>query len=153
MGSDREPFFGKRDDRAPNAAFGARVIAAYARVARFFVWACVLAIVVLSLVPGSMRPHTPMPGRMEHFVAYAGAGLFLALGYQSARQRMLGWLCLAAGSGLFEILQNFTPDRGPSAYDALASAGGLTVGLLVGALAAALAFHWLCHCGVKNAVE
>ena len=111
------------------------------RIARVLAFACIAAIAVLSLVPGAERPHTGMPGRAEHFVAYGGTGFLLALGYLGWRQRLIAWIGLAAASGVFEILQNFIPGRSPSLFDALASSGGLTCGMAVGViLTAALAF-------------
>ncbi len=41
---------------------------------RILAWTSVLAIVILSVVPGHIRPHAGLPGRFEHFTAYAGAG-------------------------------------------------------------------------------
>jgi hypothetical protein len=87
----------------------------------------------LSLVPGDARPHTGLPGRGEHFIAYAGTGLLYALGYWELRQRMLALICLAIASGAFEVLQNFVPGRSPSPVDALVSAYGAAFGLLLGA--------------------
>jgi VanZ family protein len=95
---------------------------------------------VLSPVPGDERLQTDLPGRAEHFIAYAGTGFFLALGYHGWRPRVVVWIRLAAASGMFEILQNFIPGRSPSLLDALASSGGLTLGMACGvALTAALA--------------
>ena len=111
------------------------------RIARPVAIACVAAIAVLSLVPGAERPHTGLPGRAEHFIAYAGTGVFIALGYVGRRQRVLAWTGLAAASCLFELLQNFVPGRSPSLYDALASASGLTCGMAVGVLLTA-ALAW-----------
>jgi VanZ family protein len=108
-----------------------------ARAARVLAWICVAAITVLSLVPGALRPHTFLPGRVEHFVAYAGTGFFFALGYLDVRLRVFAWLGLAIASGVFEILQNFVPGRSPSSLDALASTGGLTFGLAMGLAAEA----------------
>ncbi len=111
------------------------------RFARSAAFACVAAIAFLSLVPGAERPHTGLPGRAEHFIAYAGTGVFVALGYISWRYRRIAWLGLAAASCLFELLQNFVPGRSPSLFDALASSGGLTCGMAVGALLTA-ALAW-----------
>ncbi len=104
------------------------------RTARILAGLCVVAIVILSLVPGDVRPHTGIfSGRVEHFIAYAGTGFFLAFGYRRKRERLLAWMGLAAASAVFEAAQHFIPGRSPSPLDALASAGGLTVGLLVAA--------------------
>ena len=110
-----------------------------ATLARLSAWACIAAIAALSLIPGVLRPHTLLPGWGEHFIAYAGTGIFLALGYLDLRQRLVACVGLAAASGVFEILQNFIPGRSPNPFDALASVSGLILGLALGAaLAAAL---------------
>ena len=99
---------------------------------RILGWVCVVAIAVLSLVPGDTRPYIISSGRTEHFMAYAGAGFFFAWGYCGLRERLLAWVGLSIASCLFEILQNFVPGRTLSALDALASTSGLTFGLLSG---------------------
>jgi len=103
------------------------------QIVRVLAWACLAAIASLSLVPGNLRPHSILPGQAEHFIAYAVAGSLLALAYGSTRERILGWLCVSIASGGFEMFQNFIPERGPSVWDALASVGGLTFGILLGA--------------------
>ena len=40
------------------------------------------AIVVLSVVPPTLRPETGLPHGIEHFVIYWGTGLAFALGYE-----------------------------------------------------------------------
>jgi VanZ family protein len=102
--------------------------------ARIIAWVCTGVILVLSLLPGSERPHTGAPGRVEHFIAYCGTGLFFGLAYRSSGERLSIWAMLAAISGLMEIAQKFIPARSPSVFDAIASTGGVTVGLLLGAL-------------------
>ena len=97
-------------------------------------WTCVVAIAVLSLLPGGDRPHTGLPGRAEHFIAYAGTGFLFALGYSDLRHRFMAWAGLAIASCVFEVLQNFVPGRSPSPLDALASTSGLTLGLVLGAI-------------------
>lgn len=105
---------------------------------RLLAWTCLLAIVVLSLVPGSARPHTGAAGWMEHFMAYSGAGFCFALGYARLHQRLLVGIVLALGSAVLEVLQNFAPQRYPALHDSLAGIGGVTLGLFVGALVASL---------------
>ena len=119
------------------------------RIAHVLAFACIAAIAVLSLLPGAERPHTGAPGRFEHFVAYGGTGFLLALGYLGRRQRLVAWISLAGASGVFEILQNFIPGRSPSLFDALASTGGLTLGMAVGVILTA-ALAWDRADGVLN---
>lgn len=112
--------------------------ASSATIFRVLAWACVPTIAILSLVPGAARPHTDLPGLAEHSIAYAGTGFFFALGYIGLQQRLCAWIGLAIAACVFEILQRFSPGRSPSLFDALASIGGLTLGLAVGAAAAAV---------------
>ncbi len=107
-------------------------------IARPLAWACVVAIAVLSLVPGDTRPHTGLPGRAEHFIAYAGTAFFFALGYRGLHQRILALIGLAIASGAFEVLQSFVPGRSASSLDALASTSGAAFGLLLGAILSAI---------------
>jgi VanZ family protein len=100
-------------------------------------WGCFCVIAILSLVPGSERPHTFLHARLEHFAAYAGTGFFFVTAYQGRRERWLAWIGLAFASVLFEILQKFVPGRSSNALDALASSLGATFGMLVGAYVSA----------------
>ena len=104
------------------------------RWVRALAWLCVFAITVLSLLPGEERPHTGLPGRLEHAMAYAGTSFLFWFGYSDPRHRLLIWIGLAIASGLFEALQNFIPGRSPSILDALASTLGLTFGFMGAAL-------------------
>jgi VanZ family protein len=108
------------------------------RHSRFGLWACLLAIILLSLLPGDMRPQSPAPGELEHFMAYFGAGLLIAMRYPSPKLRLIFWAATAMLSCILEILQQFVPGRVPEANDSLVSSFGLTIGLL---LAAALLDH------------
>jgi hypothetical protein len=108
------------------------------RLARIATWTGIVAITILSLLPGSMRPHTGLPGQVEHFLAYACTGLAASFGYLSFRQRIVFWTALGAASGFFELIQAWIPDRSSDVRDALASTIGLTAGLLLGTGFAAL---------------
>jgi hypothetical protein len=103
------------------------------RTAQYVTWICIAIIIILSLLPGGERPHTGLSGKLEHIIAYAGTGVFAAIGYQLARQRLAFWLAMVILSFMLELLQQYVPGRGPSIYDALSSSSGLTIGLLIGA--------------------
>ncbi|HMF06603.1 MAG TPA: VanZ family protein [Methylocella sp.] len=100
------------------------------RVAPLAGFAGIAAITILSLVPGSERPHTGLPGHAEHFAAYACTGFALSVAYLGLRERLIFWFGLAMASGVFEILQRWIPGRSPEIRDALASTFGLTTGLV-----------------------
>jgi hypothetical protein len=122
--------------------FAGTLVPLLMRVARMAGWAGIAAITILSLVPGSERPHTGLPGQAEHFAAYACTGFALSLAYHGLRERLIFWFVLATASGVFEILQIWIPGRDAKIQDALASTFGLTTGLVLGAMAAAGSPRW-----------
>jgi hypothetical protein len=79
-----------------------------ARAAGFF---GVLAIIVLSLVPGTYRPHTGLPGVAEHFIAYCLTAFAFALGFRSSASRVVIALVLTLLAGSMEVLQLWVPGR------------------------------------------
>ena len=111
------------------------------RLAQLAAWAGIAFITILSLVPGTLRPHTGFPGQAEHFAAYALISLALGFAYLRIRERIAVWTGLGAASVIFEVLQTWIPGRSPTMGDALASAMGLSSGLVLGAILAALAWQ------------
>ena len=103
-------------------------------IARVIGLFCVLAIIVLSLVPGVDRPHTGLPGKVEHFIAYCSTGTLFALGFWSIGSRVVIALGLTLLAGLMEILQMWVPGRHPAIADAVASSMGGLVGIALGGL-------------------
>jgi VanZ family protein len=88
-------------------------------------------IVVLSLVPGMLRPDTGMEPWMEHFAAYSLVGVAFGLGL---RYRGLAIICggaLSVVAGLLEELQHFSPGRHPEISGFLASSAGAWTGLML----------------------
>lgn len=105
----------------------------YRVVWRILGWVALLAIVVLSLVPGSERPHTGAPTFTEHIAAYIVAGTFLSIGYCSTSRRNISlWFLLLLLAGILETLQMLVPGRNPRVVDFLASGAGAAAGVLVG---------------------
>lgn len=103
-----------------------------APLARIGFWLCVAIIVWLSLIPGSMRPHTGASGHFEHFIAYAGTGFLFAPG-STLRQRLAAAIGLAALSASVEIAQLFIPGRTGEFGGFFYSSLGAFLGLLLGA--------------------
>ena len=103
------------------------------RLSRPAFWLCVGVILYLSLVPGTMRPHTGASGHFEHFMAYAGTGAI----FVPARSRM-ALLCAAVGlswlSGAVEIAQLWIPGRTGEIPGFVWSSAGAWLGLLAGCL-------------------
>jgi VanZ family protein len=77
---------------------------------------------------------TGFPGRLEHFVAYAGSAAIAMAGYGVSRGgfQIIGGFW--AYAGLLEYLQHFSPGRHPSIADFAASALGVFCGGRAGAL-------------------
>ncbi|HZM08327.1 MAG TPA: VanZ family protein [Methylocella sp.] len=108
-------------------------------VARVFGLFCVLAIIVLSLVPGVDRPHTGLPGEAEHFIAYCSTGTAFALGFWSRGSRIMVALGLTLLAGLMEIMQLWVPGRHSAIADAVVSSTGGLLGIALGGLLLGLA--------------
>ena len=104
---------------------------------RVLTWCCVIILPVLSLLPAQHLVRTGLPGRLEHFVAYAGSAALAMAGYGMSRGgfQIIGGFW--AYAGLLEYLQHFSSGRHPSIADFAASA----LGALCGGLASALLLH------------
>ena len=103
---------------------------------RALTWCCVVLLAVLSLLPAKDMVRTSLPGRVEHFIAYAGSAAIAMAGYGATRGavQIIGGFWVYAG--VLEYLQHFSPGRHPAIGDFAASAlgavcGGLAVGLLL----------------------
>lgn len=86
---------------------------------------------VLSVLPGSDRPHTGFSGNLEHAVAYAlsaGATRLCLFGV-SSRMQLVGF---SLASGLFEIAQIWIPGRSAGLDNWAASTAGALAGILAG---------------------
>lgn len=108
-----------------------RTISARDAAARLAFLACLAIIALLSIVPGQLRPHTGLHGRLEHTMAYAVAGFFLGLAYSGRNKRLLAFMGVAALSFLLELFQLYVPERSSNVLDAFASDAGLFAGLMV----------------------
>jgi VanZ family protein len=101
---------------------------------RVLTWCCVILLPVLSLLPAQHMVRTGFPGRLEHFVAYAGSAAIAMVGYGASRGGMQIIGGFWAYAGILEYLQHFSPGRHPSIADFAASA----LGALCGGFASAL---------------
>jgi VanZ family protein len=102
---------------------------------RVLTWCCVILLAVLSLLPAEEMVRTGLPGRLEHFVAYAGSAAIAVVGYGASRGgvQMIGGFWVYAA--ILEYLQHFSPGRHPAIGDFAASAfGALCGGLLIALL-------------------
>ncbi len=101
----------------------------------------VLGIIILSLVPGVDRPHTGLPGEVEHFIAYCLTASALALGFRPLVFRVVLAIGLSLLAGSMEIFQYWVPGRHPAITDAIVSSLGGLLGLAIGGLLFELATH------------
>jgi len=93
-------------------------------------WACVVAIVVVSLVPGDARPDTGLPGQIDHIIAYCGAAGLLGLGYPATKSRFGTIVMLISLAATLEVAQRWIPGRHPQFIDFAASVAGTSLGML-----------------------
>jgi VanZ family protein len=100
-------------------------------VLRCLGWLSVATIALLSLVPGSERPHVLATGQLEHFVAYAGTATLLAAGY-TAKEQLIGIsVLLPVYAACLETLQIFIPGRNAQIIDAAAGTIGSWIGIVL----------------------
>jgi VanZ family protein len=104
------------------------------RLFRVIAWACVAAIVVLSLVSPSLRPVTKLPHNLEHLAIFAITGFTLGLGYPGRLTRHVALLVVFAG--VIELAQFVTPGRHPRLIDFVVDAASACAGAVLAALIA-----------------
>jgi hypothetical protein len=107
---------------------------AAARAAMMFIrvaaWLAVLTIIVLSVVPGNLRPHVLCNDYFEHLAAYFIAGGLLAVGFPSPMQQLASWSLLATCAGVLELLQRSIPDRTASIGEFVTGVFGAGLGIM-----------------------
>lgn len=101
------------------------VFAHFIRLARFAGYGGLLAIVIVSLVPGEWRPSIGLAKAFEHAIAYSIVAAFLTL---ASRARWPHILLLVALAGALEIGQVWVPGRDFNPTDFLGSSAGALFG-------------------------
>lgn len=102
----------------------------FLRLYRIACWGAVLVLALLSLVPGSARPHTGLLSpTAEHFLAYFLTGILFGADNRGTTHRIAATVSLSIASGIFELLQNFVPGREPRMLDFIVSSAGATCGV------------------------
>ena len=78
---------------------------------RVLTWCCVILLAILSLLPDQQMVRTGLPGRFEHFIAYAGSAAIAVAGYGATRggMQIIGGFWVYAA--ILEYLQRFSPGR------------------------------------------
>lgn len=97
---------------------------------RMGAWLAVITVIVLSVMPGKMRPHILGNDYYEHFAAYFIIGGLLAIGYLRPMQLLSSGVLLAICAGSLEFVQLWIPGRTASAGGFATSTIGAWIGLL-----------------------
>ena len=99
---------------------------------RLLAWACIAAIVLLSLVAPSLRPVTLLPHSLEHAAIFAVAGCATGLGYTD--RPVVNCAAFVLFAGAIELAQIPVPGRharlADFVIDALAACAGIAAALL-----------------------
>jgi VanZ family protein len=111
------------------------------RIIRAIAWIAAFVIIVLSLVPGGLRPHVLEDKHFEHFAAYFVAGGLFAIGYPQVRLVIFLGVLLTLCSGIMEIAQLWIAGRTANFFDLIASASGTWIGLIAGWSLRSIYFH------------
>ena len=88
----------------------------------------IVAIAVLSLIPGNIRPHLVDQPKLEHVAAYLLTAAFLTLGYGKDRYPTFIAAGLSLYSVILEIAQLGIPGRHAQVLDCVSSSIGAVIG-------------------------
>lgn len=105
---------------------------------RLLGWTAIVAIAILSLVPGELRPHIGTPHYFDHFAAYCLTAAVLALAYRGRLSDFALFAWLTAYAGALETAQLWVPGRMAQISDFSAGLVGSLVGIV-----AINAVHWI----------
>ena len=100
-------------------------------LARMAAWLAVLTIIVLSVLPGKMRPHVLGNDFAEHVLAYFTTASLFACGYQGSSHLLSSGLLLATSAALLELVQLWVPGRTADIREFAASMLAAWLGLVV----------------------
>jgi VanZ family protein len=102
-------------------------------IPRIAAWLLAVTIIVLSVVPASLRPETDIPHSLEHFAAFFVTGA--AFGFAYRRRAVAVAFALVLYSGLIETIQLFVPDRHARLGDFIVDALALSIGVALASIA------------------
>jgi VanZ family protein len=97
-------------------------------------WLLAVAIVVLSLVPASLRPETDVPHNLEHFAIFVATGIAFGIGYGRRPGLVTLWLVIFAGA--VELAQFAIPSRHARLSDFIVDALAACIGLAMASFVA-----------------
>jgi VanZ family protein len=104
-------------------------------VVRIAAWLLTIAIIVLSLVPPSLRPETAVPHNFEHFSIFFATGVAFGVGY--SRRVYLVTIMLVIFAGAIELAQIVVPGRHARLSDFIVDALAACVGAAIASLVVA----------------
>jgi VanZ family protein len=90
-----------------------------------------LITIVLSVMPGKLRPHVLGNDYLEHVIAYFVTGGLLAVGYPRPLQWLSSGVLLAICAGALELIQLRIPGRTSSFGGFVTAAAGAWIGILM----------------------
>ena len=91
--------------------------------------AAVVAVVVLSLLPGRDLPQIGLSDKLEHVIAYAGLALAGGLAFPGRRAALLLAILLPGLGIVLEFCQLLVPGRSAEVADAVADTIGVAVAI------------------------
>ena len=97
-------------------------------------WLLTITIVVLSLVPASLRPETDVPHDLEHFAIFVASGIAFGIGYSRRPGLVALWLVIFAGA--VELAQLAIPGRHARLSDFIVDALAACIGLAMASFVA-----------------
>jgi VanZ family protein len=96
-------------------------------------WFLALLIILLSLVPPSLRPVTNLPHNVEHFLIFLATGVCFLIGYP---RKPLGDF-----AGAVELAQRWAPGRHARVSDFMVDALAALIGVIIAWLALRFAIN------------
>jgi VanZ family protein len=102
------------------------------KAARIAAWILAAFIVILSLVPPTLRPESGAPHSLEHFTIFAATGFAFGLGYRRRHDFLA--ILLIMFSGAIEIAQLFVQGRHARLGDFIIDAIAACIGLVMASL-------------------
>jgi VanZ family protein len=99
------------------------------KLSRVAAWAGASAIVVLTVVPPSLRPTTDAPHDVEHAAAFLIVGILFGLAYEG-RERVLS-VGAVVFCAMVEVLQLYVPGRHARWIDFVVDAVAAVLGIFV----------------------
>ena len=97
-------------------------------------WLLAIAIVVLSVVPPSLRPESDVPHDLEHFAIFVASGIAFGIGYSRRPGLVAIWLVIFAGA--VELAQLAIPGRHARLSDFIVDALAACIGLAMASFVA-----------------